>query len=173
MGALHTFAKQCKQVPASRSNIDTSRALVEVNNLALSKYSLKHVKGYQDRIARAEDLSLEARLNVEYNEMAKDAARGPLRRKLRHKTQELPLEKAPVFFEGKEQTSDLKEDPKKQIGAVQVNAYYTIREKRKGGMDAETVETNTLEHAEAALERTSKMFKMWYAKQGSGFCGVG
>ena len=26
---------------------------------------------------------------------------------------------------------------------------------------------------EAALKGTSKMFKLWYVKQGSGFCGVG
>ena len=26
---------------------------------------------------------------------------------------------------------------------------------------------------EAALKRTSKMFKIWYAKQGSGFYGMG
>ena len=27
--------------------------------------------------------------------------------------------------------------------------------------------------AEAAPEGTCKMFKIWYAKQGSGFCGAG
>ena len=40
-------------------------------------------------------------------------------------------------------------------------------------MDAETFDTITWDDAEAALEGTSKMFKMWYAKQGSGFCRVG
>ena len=44
MGALHTFAKECKQVPASSSNADIRRALREVNRLALNKYSLEHVK---------------------------------------------------------------------------------------------------------------------------------
>ena len=40
-------------------------------------------------------------------------------------------------------------------------------------MDAETFDTITWNDVEAALKGTSKMFKMWYAKQGSGFCGVG
>ena len=38
MGALHTFAKKSKQVPASSSNADIIRALREVNRLAHNKY---------------------------------------------------------------------------------------------------------------------------------------
>ena len=63
MGALHTFAKECKRVPASRSNADIRRTLGEVNRLALNKYSLEHVKGHRDSNTRPEDLSLEAQLN--------------------------------------------------------------------------------------------------------------
>ena len=66
-----------------------------------------------------------------------------------------------------------KKDPKRQLGAVQAKSYYTIRETRKGGMDAETFDTIAWDAVEAALEGTSKVFKMWYEKQGSGFCGVG
>ena len=40
-------------------------------------------------------------------------------------------------------------------------------------MDAETFDTIAWDNAEAALEGTSEMFKMWYTKQGSGFYGVG
>ena len=76
MLALHTFAKECKRVPTSSSNADIRRAFREMNRLALNKYTLDHVKGHEDRTARAEDLLLEARLNVECNEMAKDAIRG-------------------------------------------------------------------------------------------------
>ena len=115
---------------------------------------------HQDRIARAEYLSLEACLSVVCDEMTTDAVRGSMTRELRHKTQELPLEKACVFIAGKKQTSDLKKDPKKQMGAVQVNAYHTIREKRNGNMDVETFETITWDNTEAALKGTSKMFKM-------------
>ena len=132
MGTLHTFAKECKRVPASSSNAGIIRALREVNRLALNKYSLEYVKGQQDRAARSKDLSLEARLNVEYDEMAKDAVRGSMARQLRHRTQELPLEKACIFIAGRKQTSDPKKDLKKQIGAVQEKAYYTSRERKKG-----------------------------------------
>ena len=46
-------------------------------------------------------------------EMAKDAVRESMTRKLRHKTQELPLEKACVFIVGRKQTSAPKKDLKK------------------------------------------------------------
>ena len=85
MGALHTFAKKSKRVPASSSNADIKRALREVNRRAHNKYSLEHLKGHQDRMARVEDLLLEARLNVECDEMAKEAVRGSMSRELRDK----------------------------------------------------------------------------------------
>ena len=85
MGALHTFAKECKRVPASSSNADIRRALREVNRLAINKYSLEHVKEQQDKTSRTEELSLEARPNVECDEMAKDAVRESMTRQLRQK----------------------------------------------------------------------------------------
>ena len=115
MGALHTFAKECERVPASSSNADIRRALQEVNRLALNKYSLEHIKGHQDRTSRAEDLSLEARLNVECDEMANDVVRESMTKQLGHKTQELPLEKACVFIVDRNQSSDPNKDLKKQM----------------------------------------------------------
>ena len=49
IGALHTFAKKSKWVPASSSNADVKRALRDVNRRANSKYRLEHVQGHQDR----------------------------------------------------------------------------------------------------------------------------
>ena len=40
-------------------------------------------------------------------------------------------------------------------------------------MNTGNFDTIAWDNTEAALEGTSKMFKMWYAKQGSGFCEVG
>jgi len=115
MGALHTFAKECKWVPASISNADIRRAPRKVNRLALNKYSLENVKGHQDRTSRAEDLSLEARLNVECDEMANDVVRESMTKQLGHKTQELPLEKACKFIIYRKQTSDPKKDLERQM----------------------------------------------------------
>ena len=56
---------------------------------------------------------------------------------------------------------------------MQAKAYYTSRESSKGGMNAGTFDTIAWDNTEAALEGMSKMFKICYAKQGSGFCGVG
>ena len=131
------------------------------------------MEGHQDRTARADDLSLKARLNVECNEMAEEAVRGSMTRELKDKTQQLPLEKACVFITGRKHNSDPKNDLKRHIGTVQAKTYYTSRETRKVRMDAETFDAITWNNAAAALEGTSNMFKMWYVQQGSGFCGVG
>ena len=83
------------------------------------------------------------------------------------------MEKACVFIAGRKQTSDPKKNLKKQIGVIQVKAYHTSREKRKGEMDAEVFHMISADYVEFALKRTSKMFKMWHGKQGTGVCGVG
>ena len=40
-------------------------------------------------------------------------------------------------------------------------------------MRAEVFDTVAWDDISKALEGISKMFKMWYAKQGLGYCGVG
>ena len=83
-----------------------------MNRRTHNNYSLEHVRGHQDRTARFEDLLLETQLNVECNEMVKEAVRGSMHRELRDKRQQLPLEKAYVFIAGKKQTLDPKKDLK-------------------------------------------------------------
>ena len=72
-----------------------------MNRRAHNKYSLEHVRGHQDRTARVEDLLLEAQLNVECDEMAKEVVRGSMTGELRDKRQQLPLEKACMFIPGR------------------------------------------------------------------------
>ena len=43
IGALHTFAKKSKWVPASSSNTGVKRSLWEVNRKANSTYHLEHM----------------------------------------------------------------------------------------------------------------------------------
>ena len=101
-----------------------------MNKRAHNKYSLEKVRGHQDRTTRVEDLSLEARLNVECDKMAKEAVRGPMTREPRDKRQQLPLVKVCVFIAGRKQTSDPMKDLKRQIGTVHAKAYYSSREKK-------------------------------------------
>ena len=71
--ALFTFEKKSKRVTSSSSNADVRRALREVNKLTTNKYQLEHVKGHQDRCKKKKYLTLEARLNIKCDEMAKEA----------------------------------------------------------------------------------------------------
>ena len=106
-----------------------------MNRKTNNKYSLEHVKGHHNRTARVEDLLLEAGLNVECEEMAKDAVRGSMTRELRDNRQQLPLEKVCMFIAGMNQTLDPNNNLKRQIGTVHVKAYYISRgetERRNG-----------------------------------------
>ena len=74
------------------------------------------MKGHQDRNKRRRDLSSEARLNIECNDMAKGAVRNAAQDPDRNWQQKLPLERRSVYIGGKKQTSDPRKDLKKQIG---------------------------------------------------------
>ena len=50
--------------------------------------------------------------------------------------------------------------------------YYASRPAQKGGMRQEVFDTVAWDDVKEAIKERSKMFKMWYAKQGSGNCGV-
>ena len=81
---------------ASSSNEDTRRALQEVNRQTMNKYQLEHVKGHQDRNKKRKDLSLETKLNIECNKMAKGAVRYAAQDPHKNWKQRLPLEHACV-----------------------------------------------------------------------------
>ena len=59
------------------------------------------------------------------------------------------------------------------VGQDAAREYYASRPAQKGGMRREVFDTVAWGDVVEALKERSKMFKMWYAKQGSGFCGVG
>ena len=101
IGALHSFAKNFKQVPISSNSTDVKRALREVNRRPTNKYYLDHVQGHQDRTKRFSKLSLEAQLNVECDRMTKGAVKGSMTKNLREIKQQLTLENACVFVAGR------------------------------------------------------------------------
>jgi len=144
-----------------------------VNKRAVNNYQLEHVKDHQDWTKRRKDLSLEARLNIECDDMAKGAVQNTAQDPDRDWRQKLPLEYASVYIGGKKQTSDPRKDLKKQIGEQAAKEFYTTREKSKGGMDKETFSSIAWEDIDAAMKGSSKMCRLWYAKQGCGYCGVG
>ena len=59
------------------------------------------------------------------------------------------------------------------VGEKATRDYYVGRSAQKGVMRHEVFDTVVWGDVAAALNERSKKFKMWYAKQGLGFCGVG
>ena len=82
LGALYTFVKKSKWVPASSGNLGVKRALQEVNRKASNKYCLEQTRGHQDRAKSIRHLFLEAQLNVECNIMAKGIVKGSITKNL-------------------------------------------------------------------------------------------
>ena len=78
-----------------------------------------------------------------------------------------------MFVKGEKQTSNPKEAIKRIVGREAARDYYAGRSTQKGGMRHEAFGMEAWGDVGAALKERSKMFKMWYAKQGSRFCGVG
>ena len=72
-GALTAFDKKDKRISAASSNADVRRALRELDRPSSATYKLEPVKGHQDRKKKLKSLTLEARLNVKCDEMAKQA----------------------------------------------------------------------------------------------------
>merc|ERR1711966_181777 len=105
--------------------------------------------------------------------MAKHAVRASVKPGMGPTGQTLPLEKCSVFVGEEKQTSDPKEAIKKMVERDAAREYYASRPAQKGGMRKEVFDTVAWDDVEEALKERSKMFKMWYAKQGSGYCGVG
>ena len=78
-----------------------------------------------------------------------------------------------MFIGGEKQTSDPKEAIKQMVGREALREYYASRPAQKGGMRRDVFDTVAWGDVAEALPERSNMFKMWYAKQDSGFCGVG
>ena len=78
-----------------------------------------------------------------------------------------------VFVGGEKQTSDSKDEIKQLVGREAAREYYASKPAQKEGMRRKVFDTVAWGDVAEVLKERSKMFKMWYAKQDSGFCGVG
>ena len=115
-GALTTFDKKSKRIPVASSNANVRRALRELDRRSSARYKLEHIKGHQDRNKKLRDLTMETRLEITCDKMAKLAVEALIRTGMELLKQMLPLEKCCVFAEGEKQTSDLKEAIKQMFG---------------------------------------------------------
>ena len=126
-GTLTTFDKKDKKIPAASSNANVMRALRELDRRSSARYKLEHVKGHQDRNKKLESLTLEARLNVKCNKMAKQAVRASVKPGMGPSSQTLLLEKCSVFVGGEKQMSDPKEVIKQMVGWEAAREYCASR----------------------------------------------
>ena len=173
-GALFTFGKTHKRVPAGMANSDILRVLRSVKSLTKSILKHKHVKAHQDDVVRRGRLALEARLNCICDDMAKLATvraminkvQGP---RMDNPRQPLPKEAARVYIGEDKQTSALIKSLRYHIGKTQARELY----QKLRIMDGDTFDSVAWRDTECALKGKPRMYQVWYGKQGADACATG
>jgi len=177
LGALFTFGKKSKRVPKGRSNSDIHRVIRTINGRTSSKYLQQHVKAHQDDHTLLSRLSFEAQLNCVCDTLAKSALHEywtGLNTEERERIQaepSLPLETARVYVDGTKQTTDVNKGLTQGIGAKQARAYWA--RKSGQGIPPDVFDLIDFPAIELALKGKPQMYKVWYAKQVTGWCATG
>ena len=139
------------------------------------KQSRHHVKAHQDDHKRRSQLSLAAQLNCICDDLAKDAVKesrvalddeGFMKDS---RTDRLPLELASLMIGTPKQTTDVAKDLRYLIGKSRAKPLMT----KTGVLSAEAFDLLRLDDLRRALDSKPRMYQLWYAKQGSGYCGTG
>jgi len=82
--------------------------------------------------------------------------------------QSLPREKAAIFLRGVKATGDLADLARFELGLVEARSFYI----NELGWFEEAFHSVDWLSLDFALEKKSKMYGIWLAKQASGFCGT-
>ena len=80
----------------------------------------------------------------------------------------LPLETARLYVNGSKQTSDVGRGMRRDKGRQTARAFY----REKGLLPPEVFDTVEWDGIELALSDKPRMYKLWYGKQCTGFCGT-
>ena len=175
-GALYTFAKKSKRVSSGAKNADIKRVIRTIEQRTQSSVVQHHVKGHQDEYIKRGKLTWEASWNCHCDKMAKKAINNYLRR-VRNGAVEpldnkscrmLPLETARLYVNGTKQTSDVGKGLRRDIGRQTAREFY----KEKGLLPTEVFDPVEWDRIELALSDKPRMYKLWYGKQCTGFCGT-
>ena len=144
-----------------------------------------HVRSHQDKLKPWHKLTYEEQLNYHCDDMAKKAIQNYLAWQLEaaieeramktiESTKRLPLEKARVMVRGVKQTTDVGKGLKQVMGHQQARKFYaTPNKKGKIIMQNRVFDTVDWDAINLSLNDKPQMYKLWYGKQCSGWCGTG
>ena len=171
LGALNKAKSRRKKIPAGAKHADIRRALRRCHHKLLGKPQYQHVYGHQDDRKRWEHLSLLERLNCICDNQAKAALlRGIMDdASTTLETQRLPLEAAAVYYKGEKITGECGAEIRYQLGRKTARRFYL----EELGWPASRFDAVDWEARDAALAKTTDMFRLWLCKQCSSFCATG
>ena len=168
-GALYKSRDLGKRVPVGTKHADIFRALRSAKALLATSVTYDWVESHQDLLFEWEELSIEQQLNCMCDDMAKRAVQMGMMNPARDPRQQvLPHEKALLVINGCKQTSDVSAAARFELGLVEAEKFY-VGELKWDKAAFHAVDWQALD---AALEPKGQMYKLWLAKQTSGFCGT-
>ena len=85
------------------------------------------------------------------------------------RTDRLPLELASLMIGTTKQTTDVAKNLRYLIGKSRAKPLMT----KTGVLSAEAFDLVRWDDFRRALDNKPRMYQLWYAKQGSGYCGTG
>ena len=106
----------------------------------------------------AKDAVKEARVAIDDDGLVKDS-----------RTDRLPLELASLMIGTIKQTTDVAKDLRYLIGKSRAKPLMT----KTGVMSADAFDLVQWDDLQRALDSKPRMYQLWYANQGSGYCGTG
>ena len=166
--ALFTFSSNKDRIASGSKHADIRRVLRTIRRRSRSNFLQQHVRAHQDIGRQRRHLSLEARLNCLCDDLAKGVVVDGLLNGL-NETHQLPLESAWVIIDGQKQTSDVTRGLRYSIGMHRAREFY----EKEGLLDKKVFDQIAWDDLDDFLSKKPPMYKLWYGKQGSGYCGTG
>ena len=172
--ALYKSKEFRRRIPTGAKHADILRCLRNIKVKFKTTLGYEWVASHQDDLKLWHQLTIEQQLNCIADSLAKQAVHQSLDPSHSHTMlQTLPHERAAVYVNNIKQTTDVATDVRFALGMVDAERFY-CRPVDKGGLgwSKESFHAVDWRVLDAALANKGQMYKLWLAKQCSGFCGT-
>ena len=160
-----------QRIKPSAKCADIRRSFRSTKQAFSGRFKYDHVYGHMDDHLLWHQLSLKQQLNCVCDTLAKRAVTEAIRRGYQTTpTQILPREDVALIIKGEKITDDIAQPLRFYASKETARKHLTGRKKKPWSRS--TFDAIDWEHLELAQKKKPEMYKIWRAKQSSGFCGT-
>lgn len=157
-----------RRISPSTKHADLLRLLRNIKPLIKNTFTYVHMYGHADDNIPFKDLTLEQKLNVFCDHLAKAARWRSIDNEWDISHQSLPRERVALFLNKVKQTSDISKPMRFFLGRQVARDFY-VKELKWTPEQFDEVDWDSLDRT---LEKKKQMYSLWLAKQASKFCGT-